>query len=318
MAKRGILFLLTIICLLIIACLIFYCKNNSKNENKIINIVFTTDINYKDYLKTTIRSAIANKNEDSVYNINIICVDLPKSEEDKFRKFESKNVHINPVSVSLEDIKDVGNYEVSYFVTRADLFKFFIPELFPKLDKILYIDVDVAIMKDLTDLYNTDLKDKFMAVVNKPIMEYSAEGYTIFGKYFPKRERHYNCGVMLLNLKLWRENDITQALVDEKNEKNETDLMTQYVFNTVLPQSKIKSLAPINNVFTQWDDVMFKKYHFWFAYLPYCITGVKCSYKNLIKDAVIIHYLDSQKPWKFRENNTSKYWLQYEKKEDYE
>ena len=317
MTKRCIWFLIAIFCLFIIlSCIFVFCEH--KDKNKIVNIVFTTDVNYKDYLKTTIRSAIANKNKDSVYNINIVCVDLPKSEEDKFKKFESKNVHINPVSVSLKDIKDVGNYEVSYFVTRADLFKFFMPELFPKLDKILYIDVDVAIMKDLTDLYNTDLKDKFMAVVNKPIMEYSAEGYTIFGKYFPKRERHYNCGVMLFNLKLWRENDITQALVNEKNEKKETDLMTQYVFNAVLPQSKIKALAPINNVFTQWDDVMFKKYQFWFTYFPYCITGAKCNYDNLIKDAVIIHYLDAQKPWKFRKNHTSKYWLKYEKQEDYE
>ena len=317
MTKRCIWFLIAIFCLFIIlSCIFVFCEH--KDKNKIVNIVFTTDVNYKDYLKTTIRSAIANKNKDSVYNINIVCVDLPKSEEDKFKKFESKNVHINPVSVSLQDIKDVGNYEVSYFVTRADLFKFFMPELFPKLDKILYIDVDVAIMKDLTDLYNTDLKDKFIGVVNKPIMEYSADGYTIFGKYFPKRERHYNCGVMLFNLKLWRENDITQALVNEKNEKKETDLMTQYVFNAVLPQSKIKALAPINNVFTQWDDVMFKKYQFWFTYFPYCITGVKCNFDNLIKDAVIIHYLDAQKPWKFRKNHTSKYWLKYEKQEDYE
>lgn len=316
MIKKSIFFII-IICLILILGGIFIfrgIKNYQNNLNNVVNIVFTTDINYKDYLKTTLRSAIANKNENSVYNINIICVDLPKIEQEKFKKFETKNVHINPVSVSLKDIKDVGDYEIEYFVTRADLFKFFMPELFPKLDKILYIDADTVIMKDLTELYNTDLGNKFIGVVNKPLKEFGS--VTLFNHDFPAKVREYNCGVILMNLKLWREHNITKALIDEKNEEKDKELMTQSAFNAVLTQDKIKKLSPVNNIFTEWkDEGTFRSYHFWFAYFPYCIKG--CNFKSLLKDAVIIHYISSNKPWNHREDDISKYWLKYEHKEDY-
>lgn len=315
MTKKSIFIIVICLILILGGILIFQgIKNYQNNLNRIVNIVFTTDNNYKDYLKTAIRSAIANKNKDSVYNINIICVDLPKSEQDKFKKFETKNVHINPVSVSLKDIKDVGDYEIEYFVTRADLFKFFMPELFPKLDKILYIDADTVIMKDLTKLYNTNLGNKFIGVVNKPLKEFGS--IKLFNHEFPAKVWVYNCGVILINLKLWREYDITEALVNEKNEKNDNELMTQNVFNAVLTQNKIKKLSPINNVFTEWkDEGSFKNYHFWLAYFPYCIKG--CNFKSLLEDAVIIHYLSFDKPWKNRNNDIAKYWLKYENKEDY-
>ena len=281
--------------------------------NKIVNIVFTTDVNYKNYLKTTIRSAVANKNEDSVYNINILCVDLSEIDCNAYKKFENKNVNINLVPVKLDSIKDVGNYEIEYRVTRADLFKFFMPDLFPDLDKILYIDVDTAIVKDLTELYNTDLKDKFIAVVNKPIKDYKTILFR--GKFYQKKVRKYNCGVILYNLNLWRKYGISEKLVHEKNIDEERELMTQNIFNKVLSQDKIVKLAPVYNVMIQWNDAMFKRYFSVFAYFPYCVMH-SCRFENLLDNAVIIHYLDREKAWEKR-NDLSDYWLKYVKDEDY-
>ena len=317
MTKKTIFFIIIICFLLLVGgifALIFFHEKNLKDTNKTVNIVFITDKNYKDYLKTTMRSAIANKNEDSVYNINILCVDLPENERNKYKKFESKNVHINPMAVSLNDIKDVGNYDIFYFVTRADLFKFFMPDLFPKLDKILAIDVDTVILKDLTQLYNTDLKDKYIGVVNKPKKDFSA--IHINNKVVSSEVRKYNNGVMLYNLKLWRKDDITNELIKEKNQMQDKSLMTQNVFNYVLDQKKIKKLPPIYNVFSRWDDPAMKQHYFLTAYFPYCWLH-SCSFEALKKDAVIIHYLDIFKPWVYRDEGISKYWLLYERKEDY-
>lgn len=315
MKSKKIIFCTIFLCICIISfiCLFFIGNTKKHDSNKIVNIVFTTDINYKNYLKTTLRSAIASKNEDSVYNINIICVDLSEKDCNVYKKFETKNVNINHVPVKLDSIKDVGNYEIEYRVTRADLFKFFMPDLFPDLDKILYIDVDTAIVKDLTELYNTDLKDKFIAVVNKPIKDYKT--ILIGDKFYPKEVQKYNCGVILYNLNLWRKYGISDKLVHEKNIDEDRELMTQNIFNNVLSQDKIIKLAPVYNVMVQWNDIMYKRYFSVFAYFPYCATH-SCRFEKLLDNAVIIHYLDREKAWE-RRNYLSNYWSKYLKDEDY-
>lgn len=310
--------LLSYVVLILIAVGSFVCLFNTfygkGYSNKIVNIVFTTDINYKDYLKTTLRSAIANKNKDSVYNINILCVDLTESERKKFKKFTSKNVRINLIPVTLKSIEHVGNYKISYKITRADLFKFFMPELFPDLDKILYIDADTAIVGDLTKLYNTYLGNKFIGAVYKCTKEKKNDHlYDKF--YYMRKFRRYNCGVILFNLKQWRENDITNKLIDEKNKGTERRLMTQNVFNRVITPDKVRRLSPRNNIFTQWESPRFKSYHFWLSFFPYCITG--CSFDSLVKTGTIIHYVDYNKPWDYKDRGVSQYWLQYVKEEDY-
>ena len=317
MNNKKIIFCTIFLCICIISFIYLFLllsENTKKHDtNKTVNIVFTTDVNYKNYLKTTLRSAVASKNKDSVYNINIICVDLSKKDCNEYKKFETENVNVNLVPVSLDNIKNIGNYEIEHRVTRADLFKFFMPDLFPDLDKILYIDVDTAIVKDLTDLYNTNLKDKFIAVVNKPIKDYDT--ILIRGRFYPKKVRKYNCGVILYNLNLWRKYDISEKLVHEKNIDEDRELMTQNIFNNVLSQNKIVKLAPIYNVMVQWNDTMYKRYFFVFSYFPYCALH-SCRFEKLLDNAVIIHYLDREKAWE-RRNDLSNYWLKYVKDEDY-
>ena len=93
-----------------------------KNNN--INIVFTTDSNYINYTKVAIKSAIINKNQNSIYNINIICVDLKPKEIKELEFLNDKNAKIHTIPVNLSSIDNIGNYQLNYYVSRADLFKF--------------------------------------------------------------------------------------------------------------------------------------------------------------------------------------------------
>ena len=66
--------------------------------SKTVNIVFTTDTKYKEYLKVAIKSAIVNKNKDSVYNIIILA---------PFHRHESHEPCISPKPlVSTESVYD--------------------------------------------------------------------------------------------------------------------------------------------------------------------------------------------------------------------
>lgn len=276
-------------------------------ENKEVNMVFTTDVNYKDYLKVTLNSAIKNKNEETVYNIYILSVEMNEKQTQDFKKFNSDKVHIFIKPLKLDSIKDVGNFSVKYHVTRADLFKFFMPDIFPELDKILYIDVDTVIQKDLLEIYNVNLGDKYIGAVYKCSPKYSWK--KILGHWYTRKKYNYNCGVILYNLKKWREDNITKELIKAKNKDKIRKLMTQTAFNDVLSGDKVYHLPPYYNYLTQWNNEMFKIYDFKKLYRPY-LRKIN-SADELYKRAVIIHYADSHKPWRNKKAPHLNDWLKY-------
>lgn len=295
--KNILLILLLII--LLITCTYFVKSKFNKNENKNINIVFTTDLNYVEYTKVAIKSAIYNKKPDSVYNINVLCVDIPNEKCSSFKNFKEKNVNINIKHLSISSIKDIGNYHMDHYVTRADLFKFLMPDIFPNHDKILYIDSDTIIRKDLRDLYNTNIEKYYLAAMKKPGIDYD---YPVIHKKFLFFEYKigtytYNCGVLLLNLKKMRNDDIKTKLIQAKNSDTIRTLQTQKSFNDVIPIQEIKVLSPIYNTYARWPNNAFKKFNLFVYYFPYTL-----KYYNIHKlrqSSVIAHFAGRNKPWKF-------------------
>jgi lipopolysaccharide biosynthesis glycosyltransferase len=134
--------------------------NESKNKSNKVPVVFITDKNYLIPTAVAITSLIENKKEDTFYEINIIIADLNKNSEDKLNSLRNKNVSIKIVRVNGDKYKEFqreGNY-----VSAAVLFKFEITNLFPEYDKILYLDGDILIKADLTELYDVELGNHYV------------------------------------------------------------------------------------------------------------------------------------------------------------
>ena len=279
-------------------------------NNKVINIVFNTDLAYTEYTKVAIKSAIMNKNPKSVYKINILCVDLPQKKMEEFDAFKTKNVDIKTIPLKLETISKIGNYPMEHYVTRADLFKFLMPDIFPNLNKILYIDGDTLILKDLSSLYNTNIKKFYIAAVKR---------YDFNIKWVKKdddkwdlqKEYTYNCGVLLYNLKKWRKDNIKQKLIEAKNKDKIRDLVTQRSFNEVMPLDKIKQISPIYNTVGRMTEQDFIIRDFKTTYKPYCDEME--SMQDLLKETVIIHWAGRRKPWSYKSVNMGDKWWYYAK-----
>lgn len=261
-------------------------------DNKVAHIVFTTDKNYLKYLNVAIFSAIKNKNPKSIYDINILCVDLTEKEQQSFKRFEQKNVTVKTIPVSTEELK-FGYFEIlNVRVSRADLFKFLMPQIFKEYDKILYLDSDILVKGDLLSLYNTDLKNHYLGAVIK----YSPNIKSI---YIPFRKTilqyDYNCGVLLLNLDKMRKNNITKKLIAKKNKDKLKALMTQTTFNEVIPVRKIVKLSPIYNFYARLQDDDFEYFELKRIYSPF-LNDIN-STEELAKEAVIVHFAGPEKPW---------------------
>jgi lipopolysaccharide biosynthesis glycosyltransferase len=96
------------------------------------------------------------------------------------------------------------------YLTVETYFRLYLPELLSDLDKILWIDGDTVIDKDIAELYNIELGNKFAAV-----------GIHVFYKGMPLTEieieagTYFNAGVMLLNLLALREFDLLAQSIQQ-------------------------------------------------------------------------------------------------------
>ncbi|MCH3910120.1 MAG: glycosyltransferase family 8 protein [Bacilli bacterium] len=87
----------------------------------------------------------------------------------------------------LRDFKDSPNIKSSY--TPYSLLRLYLDQIDEVPDKMLYLDSDIIVMKDISLLYSHELGDKMIgAVIDR------------YGRFFIG-PRYVNAGVMLLNLK---------------------------------------------------------------------------------------------------------------------
>lgn len=200
-----------------------------KAEQTDVNICMITDDNYIMPTAVAIHSMIVNKGSEK-YNFYIITSNLSDNSENEFKKFERDDVSVTIIREDA-DKRFSGLHQFTKdsicVASISALLKFLIPDLLSSLDKVLYLDGDLIVQKDLYELYSIDLEDNYVAAVPDSSNLYWKNNFnTIVRNYF-------NSGVMVLNLKKMRENNIKDVLIETKRNLTDTSLMDQNVFNIV-------------------------------------------------------------------------------------
>lgn len=106
-------------------------------------------------------------------------------------------------------------YRNPKYLSMLNHLRFYLPEVYPKLDKILFLDDDIVVQKDLTPLWSVDLQ----GMVNGAV-ETCKESFHRFDKYLnfsnPLISENFDpdaCGwafgMNMFDLKEWRKRNIT-------------------------------------------------------------------------------------------------------------
>jgi lipopolysaccharide biosynthesis glycosyltransferase/glycosyltransferase involved in cell wall biosynthesis/acetyltransferase-like isoleucine patch superfamily enzyme len=265
-----------------------------------LSIVFISDDNYATCTAVAINSLYINRDKNNSYEIFIISHKISSINRGKLEKLSKENF-----DVKIIDIQDTKEYSSvkrhREHVSTTAMFKFDIPNILKSHDKVLYIDSDVLILQDLKDLFDMDFEDSY-AIVVKDIL-------TIKNKKHLKRlnfkcDFYFNSGVMLLNLKKLRQDDISDKLIDYR--KNKTNhFMDQDAFNVVFC-NKVK-FAPLR----------YNLLNFYFEVLP--VETLENFYDEKLnpeitenyKNATILHLGGAEKPWNMWMGYLSSIYLKY-------
>ncbi|GFP97941.1 probable galacturonosyltransferase 9 [Phtheirospermum japonicum] len=94
--------------------------------------------------------------------------------------------------------------------------RFYLPELYPKLHKILFLDDDVVVQKDLTALWKVDMDGKVNGAVNTcfgsfhRFSEYLNFSHPLIKEKFSPRACAWAFGMNMFDLDAWRRERLTE------------------------------------------------------------------------------------------------------------
>ena len=180
-----------------------------------IPVFFATDDNYAPFLGVAIHSLTENLSKDSVCTINVLTAGLSAYNRSALRRSVKGRSTINFIDVS-DKVKALADkLHLRDYYTKATYYRFFIADLFPEYDKALYLDCDIVITGDVTDLYNTPLGGKLVGAIQDELIQ----KVNIFGKYSENvlnipRTKYFNAGVLVMNLKAMREMDFEKVFIN--------------------------------------------------------------------------------------------------------
>ena len=261
--------------------------------NKItIPIFYAIDDGYAKFVAVSIKSLIMNANNNYNYEINVIYENLSEENAKKLKSLETDNIKIilTEMSINLSMITDkLGNRLRKYTFTLTIFFRLFIPCMFPKYDKCIYLDADTVIPGDISILYNEDLNDNYLGC----IVDKSTIDNEILASYFEQvvgipRDKYINSGVLLMNSKKLR---------DLKFDEKFLDLYTEYGFDVVAPdQDYINSMC--------YGHI---------KYLSDIYDAMPNQNNKEVENPVIIHYNLFLKPWQYEDVQYYDYFWKYAK-----
>lgn len=191
-------------------------QKNKYMQIKTIPVFFSTDDNYVPYLVVALQSLVENSKNKYNYEINILNTGINNENKKALKDFEKSNIHIKFVDVSMK-IKSIYKKLVAQlrdYYSPSIYYRLFIPTLFPKYKKALYLDCDIVILDDIAKLYNTDLKGNMIgATVDQVVSVNEDFKYYTDNALGVENTKYFNSGVILMDLDKFRAADVENKFI---------------------------------------------------------------------------------------------------------
>lgn len=272
-----------------------FLAENKDYELNHINICFCIDENYVCQLGAVLYSLVGS-NSDNYLDIYVLSSQLANSSKARLAAVVS---NVAKFSINFVDSLDsqVQQLEAGGHISAATYIRFEIPNLLIGLDKVLYLDADLAVEDNLKVFWDTDVDNYYVAAVENPFFDrYESLGMESSCGYF-------NAGVLLMNLSRWRLEDVKNKAIDFLIEKKSIALMFDQDALNVVFNGEWKKVSIRWNLQTSYLRHRKK--------LPALSSEIKSAFIN----PGIIHYSSSSKPWNVLDPHPLTYvYRQYEAK----
>ncbi len=258
-------------------------------SKKVVPVFFACDDKYIIYMMVTMKSLIENASPKRNYKLHVLHTDITTEHQELVKTLETANVKIEFNDVTMQLIQIERKLQLRDYYSSTTYYRVFIANMFPQYDKVLYIDSDTIVLKDIAKLYDFDLEENYIAGVRDQLVVQ----VDVYGNYVEKvlgvsREAYFNAGVVLINSKAFRKNKILDEFVD---------LLNTYAFVVAQDQDYLNIICKGKVLWmgNKWNVQMVGK--------------ILCEEK----DYAIVHYNLATKPWHYEECRNGEYFWKYAK-----
>ena len=234
-----------------------------------IHLSMTLDNYYSDLALISIVSILNVSNPYTYIHFHILCLNFGFKEIKKIIDLRRLNNKVNFIFYNAkqaeydfykgqEDKRGFGNYA-----------KILSPQIINNTNKVVILDSgDIIVQKDLSEVYFYDIADNYFGW----ILEICAGYYLKYNDKFMSNNFHPNAGVILVNIKLFRKDELYKKAVFVHNSYHNFECPVQAILITIANYKF--SFIPLNfNVNLHYDndeDMLTKKN----------ISGIKTWMKN--------------------------------------
>jgi len=186
-----------------------------------IAIAFTPD--YFVPAATTLHSLFRNADRQQRYMVHCLeSTEIPQRQKDRLQDM------LGCVAVSYIKVNSLpAGTTVNERYSAAALFRLMLPDLLPDIGRILYLDCDIIVRRDISRTYlDTDLSGSLLAAVSEPAIEDQRVKRLDMGL---DPDSYFNSGFLLLNLEMMRRENASASffklLKDDRLEFPDQDVL---------------------------------------------------------------------------------------------
>lgn len=259
-------------------------KINNK-EDKVI--VYSADNNYIRHCAASLVSLFENNMDIDALRVIVLSNNIDESSKKKIKTI-GRNYNRDILFIELENICD--KFEKNNEFPISAFGRLFLQNI-ENLDKVLYIDCDTIINGSLKELFEINIDEYYLAGVQDTIQHYAI---TVLG--MKKYDRYLNSGVLLINLKKWREDNLKTKFIEcIKSYDGNVPHNDQGVLNIVC-NKKILFISPKYNFMPEFITMTSKQLKKLYLMKNFYTED---ELNDAKKDIRIIHYLTKfyNRPW---------------------
>ena len=254
-----------------------------KEKMNKIPVFYACDDNFVKYTMVSLQSMMDHASKEAQYEIHVLHTNISEEMQKKMHAMENANfsVQFDHVTEYLHSIQE--KLPLRDYYSKTTYFRLFIAEMFPEIDKAIYIDSDTVVLGDIAQLYDYDLGDAYVGACREQVMIQEE----VYGTYVEKvlgveRDNYFNAGMLVINCEQFRKNHVLKQFME---------LLPMYNF-----------------VVTQDEDYLNLICHNKVCWLPQkwnveVFGQIPCREEEIC----VLHYIMVSKPWHYNDCRLQEY-----------
>lgn len=262
-------------------------------DKKIVPIFYACDDAFVKFTIISIRSMLENASPDRFYRFHILITNVSERSRRVAKELERENTEIIFEDVTSYLTAIEKKLPLRDYYSKTTYYRLFIADMFPQYDKAIYIDSDTVVLGDISELYDADLKDNYVGAVTERVMT----DIDVYGRYVEQvlgidRYAYFNAGLLLLNCKQFRKNDLLKKF---------GDLLSVYNFVVTQDEDYLNLMCKdrVLHLDRKWNTEILPQFE---------IDPAKVA---------IFHYIMVSKPWHYPDCRFGEYFWKYAEKTEF-